>query len=175
MSADALKGRPVDKRVEQPIYFTKSPQTPLESDATVALWPETESDHHEMERVDIIGQPRFRVPEDRAHERVCGYACGRDMTRRDFENVGWILAETERQAAAKSAIHAAVPKRKRISLERGAAMPPRAAPSLTLPPNGRTPLFARLFRRARCIHWADNGIEGSFRPRPAIRRRRGTM
>ena len=34
-------GRPVDKSVERPFYFTKSPSTLVESGATVAYPPET--------------------------------------------------------------------------------------------------------------------------------------
>src|SRR2546421_12600405 len=60
-------GRPVDKRVERPFYFTKSPQTLVESGATVAYPPAAADYHHEMELVVAIGKPGFRVSEsDRA-------------------------------------------------------------------------------------------------------------
>ncbi len=78
-------GRPVDKSVEKPFYFTKSPQTLVESGATVAYPSETSNFHHELELVLVIGKPGFRVPQDRAHELVYGYACGLDMTRRDLQ------------------------------------------------------------------------------------------
>ena len=78
-------GKPVDKNVERPFYFTKSPSTLVESGATVAYPSETTSFHHEMELVLAIGKPGFRVPADRAHELVYGYACGLDMTRRDLQ------------------------------------------------------------------------------------------
>lgn len=78
-------GKPVDKSAERPFYFTKSPQTLVESGATVAYPSETTNFHHEMELVLVIGQAGFRVPQERAHELVYGYACGLDMTRRDLQ------------------------------------------------------------------------------------------
>lgn len=78
-------GKPVDKSAERPFYFTKSPQTLVESGATVAYPSETTNFHHEMELVLVIGKEGFRVPQERAHELVYGYACGLDMTRRDLQ------------------------------------------------------------------------------------------
>jgi fumarylpyruvate hydrolase len=78
-------GRPVDKRVERPFYFTKSPQTLVESGATVAYPPETANYHHEMELVVVIGRPGFRVSVGDAAALIHGYACGLDMTRRDLQ------------------------------------------------------------------------------------------
>ena len=54
-------GRPVDKSVERPFYFTKSPQTLVESGATVAYPSETKDFQHEMELVVVIGRPGLRV------------------------------------------------------------------------------------------------------------------
>jgi fumarylpyruvate hydrolase len=84
--AHALEmGRPVDKGAERPFYFTKSPQTLVESGGTVAYPPETASFHHEMELVLVIGRPGFRVSPAEAASLVYGYACGLDMTRRDLQ------------------------------------------------------------------------------------------
>ena len=80
-------GRPVDKSVEQAFYFTKSPQTLVESGATVAYPPRTANYHYEMELVLAIGKSGFRVSEDQAHELIYGYAAGLDMTRRDLQLV----------------------------------------------------------------------------------------
>jgi fumarylpyruvate hydrolase len=80
-------GRPVDKSVEQAFYFTKSPQTLVESGATVPYPPATRNYHFEMELVLAIGKPGFRVSEANAHELVYGYAAGLDMTRRDLQLV----------------------------------------------------------------------------------------
>mgnify|MGYP000443923629 CR=1 FL=1 len=79
-------GRPVDKAVEVPFYFTKAPSTLVESGATVAYPPGTQNYHHEMELVLAIGAPGFRVSEADAPRLVYGYACGLDMTRRDLQN-----------------------------------------------------------------------------------------
>jgi fumarylpyruvate hydrolase len=80
-------GRPVDKSVERAFYFTKSRDTLVESGATVAYPPETKNYHFEMELVLAIGQPGFRVPQEKAHELIYGYATGLDMTRRDLQLV----------------------------------------------------------------------------------------
>ncbi|CAH2600716.1 Fumarylpyruvate hydrolase [Rhodovastum atsumiense] len=78
-------GRPVDKSVERPFYFTKSPQTIVESGAITPLPPQTTDFQHEMELVVVIGRSGFRVPPQDAHALVYGYACGLDMTRRDLQ------------------------------------------------------------------------------------------
>ncbi|MBQ0945538.1 fumarylacetoacetate hydrolase family protein [Ideonella sp. 4Y16] len=80
-------GKPVDKSVERPFYFTKSPSTLVESGSEVPYPSETKNFHHEMELVLAIGQAGFRVPAEQAHELVYGYACGLDMTRRDLQLV----------------------------------------------------------------------------------------
>jgi fumarylpyruvate hydrolase len=80
-------GKPVDKTAERPFYFTKSPQTLVDSGATVPYPSETKNFHHEMELVLVIGKPGFRVAPEAAHELVYGYACGLDMTRRDLQLV----------------------------------------------------------------------------------------
>ncbi len=80
-------GRPVDKSVEVPFYFTKSPSTLVGSGATVAYPPGTKNYHHEMELVVVIGRPGFRVAEADAAGLIYGYACGLDMTRRDLQLV----------------------------------------------------------------------------------------
>ena len=80
-------GRPVDKSVEQAFYFTKSPQTLVESGATVPYPPRTNNYHFEMELVLAVGKSGFRVSEKDAHELVYGYAAGLDMTRRDLQLV----------------------------------------------------------------------------------------
>ena len=80
-------GKPVDKASAKLFYFTKSPQTLVDSGATVAYPPETSNFHHEMELVVAIGKAGFRVTPADAHELVYGYACGLDMTRRDLQLV----------------------------------------------------------------------------------------
>lgn len=80
-------GKPVDKSVERPFYFTKAPQTLVDSGATVAYPPETKNYHFEMEMVVAIGKAGFRVSQENAHEVIYGYAAGLDMTRRDLQLV----------------------------------------------------------------------------------------
>jgi fumarylpyruvate hydrolase len=78
-------GRPVDKSVEAPFYFTKSPSTLVESGRTMPYPPQTHDYQHEMELVVVLGAPGFRVAEVDAAELIYGYACGLDMTRRDLQ------------------------------------------------------------------------------------------
>ncbi|MBT9551360.1 MAG: fumarylacetoacetate hydrolase family protein [Hydrogenophaga sp.] len=80
-------GKPVDKSAERPFYFTKSPQTLVQSGATVAYPPGTSNYHFEMELVLAIGKAGFRVKAEDAHRVIYGYAAGLDMTRRDLQLV----------------------------------------------------------------------------------------
>ena len=103
-------GRPVDKSVEVPFYFTKSPSTLVESGATVAYPPGTKNYHHEMELVLAIGAPGFRVSQADAPALIYGYACGLDMTRRDLQLVArekgrpWDLGKDVEQSSVVSEI-----------------------------------------------------------------------
>ena len=103
-------GRPVDKSVEVPFYFTKAPSTLVESGATVAYPPGTHNYHHEMELVLAIGGSGFRVSEADAHRLIYGYACGLDMTRRDLQLVArdkgrpWDLGKDVEQSSVVSEI-----------------------------------------------------------------------
>ena len=111
-------GRPVDKAAERPFYFTKSPQTLVESGATVPYPPGTSNYHHEMELVVAIGRPGFRVDESAAAALVFGYACGLDMTRRDLQLAArdkgrpWDLGKDVEQSSVVSEI---VPNREVVS------------------------------------------------------------
>jgi fumarylpyruvate hydrolase len=103
-------GRPVDKSAEVPFYFTKSPDTLVESGATVAYPPGTSNYHHEMELVVVIGKPGFRVRRADAGSIVYGYACGLDMTRRDLQLVArdkgrpWDLGKDIEQGSVVSEV-----------------------------------------------------------------------
>jgi fumarylpyruvate hydrolase len=103
-------GRPVDKSIEVPFYFTKSPSTLVQSGATVAYPPGTQSYHYEMELVLAIGAPGFRVTEADAPALIYGYACGLDMTRRDLQLVArekgrpWDLGKDIEQGSVVSEI-----------------------------------------------------------------------
>ena len=103
-------GRPVDKSVEVPFYFTKSPSTLVESGATVAYPPGTQNYHYEMELVLAIGAPGFRVAREDAAQLIYGYACGLDMTRRDLQLVArdkgrpWDLGKDVEESSVVSEI-----------------------------------------------------------------------
>ena len=103
-------GRPVDKSVEVPFYFTKAPSTLVESGATVAYPPQTKDYQFEMELVVAIGSPGFRVSEAEASKLIWGYACGLDMTRRDLQLVArekgrpWDLGKDVEQSSVVSEI-----------------------------------------------------------------------
>lgn len=103
-------GKPVDKSVEAPFYFTKSPSTLVESGATVAYPSETKNYHHEMELVLVIGTAGFRVNRADASKLIYGYACGLDMTRRDLQLVArdkgrpWDLGKDVEQSSVVAEI-----------------------------------------------------------------------
>lgn len=103
-------GKPVDKSVERPFYFTKSIASLTPSGATVPYPSETSNYHFEMELVVAIGRAGFRVPAARAHELVFGYAAGLDMTRRDLQLVArdkgrpWDLGKDIEQGSVCSEI-----------------------------------------------------------------------
>ncbi len=78
-------GKPVDKSVERPFYFTKSPSSLVISGATAPYPPATTNYHFEMELVVAIGKAGFRVKQEDAHQHIGGYAAGLDMTRRDLQ------------------------------------------------------------------------------------------
>ena len=103
-------GRPVDKSVEVPFYFTKAPGTLVESGATVPYPPETRNYHFEMELVVAIGKPGFQVSQADAASLVYGYACGLDMTRRDLQLIArekgrpWDLGKDVEESSVVSEI-----------------------------------------------------------------------
>jgi len=103
-------GRPVDKSAELPFYFTKSPDTLVESGASVAYPPGTKNYQFEMELVLAIGAPGFRVAPADAAQLVYGYACGLDMTRRDLQLVArdkgrpWDLGKDVEQSSVVSPV-----------------------------------------------------------------------
>lgn len=103
-------GRPADKSVERPFYFTKTPQTLTASGTTVAYPPGTGNYHFEMEMVVAIGKAGFRVKAEDTYTLVYGYAAGLDMTRRDLQLVArdkgrpWDLGKDVEQSSVCSKI-----------------------------------------------------------------------
>ena len=103
-------GKPVDKSVERPFYFTKAPQTLTHSGTTVVYPPETNNFHFEMELVVAIGKAGFRIAQQDAHQHIYGYGAGLDMTRRDLQLVArdkgrpWDLGKDVEQSSVFSDI-----------------------------------------------------------------------
>jgi fumarylpyruvate hydrolase len=106
----AEMGRPVDKATSAPFYFTKSPQTLVESGATVPYPAATQDFQHEMELVVVIGATGFQVSAADALKLIYGYACGLDMTRRDLQLAAreqgrpWDLGKDVEQSSVVSPI-----------------------------------------------------------------------
>jgi fumarylpyruvate hydrolase len=90
---------------EAPFYFTKAAEHYAPSGSRVPYALGTSNYHYEMELVAVLGAPAFRVPADRAHECVFGYACGLDMTRRDLQQAAkdksrpWDIGKDVEQSA----------------------------------------------------------------------------
>src|SRR6476469_7225245 len=95
---------------EAPFYFTKAAEHHVPSGSTAPYPPGTNNYHYELELVVVIGVEAFRVPADRALERVFGYACGLDMPRRDLQFAAreqrrpWDLGKDVEQSAVLSEI-----------------------------------------------------------------------
>jgi fumarylpyruvate hydrolase len=106
----AEMGRPVDKSVEVPFFFTKSPDSLVQSGATVAYPPGAKNYHYEIELVLVVGKAGFRVRQAEAAAVICGYACGLDMTRRDLQLVArhkgrpWDLGKDIEQGSVVSEV-----------------------------------------------------------------------
>ena len=72
---------------EAPFYFTKSAEHYVPSGSTVPYPLATGNCHYEMELVAVLGATAFRVTASQALDRVFGYTCGLDMTRRDLQYI----------------------------------------------------------------------------------------
>ena len=70
---------------DPPFYFTKPADACVLSGATTAYPPMTTNLHYEMELVIALGTPAFNVPVGHAMDKIYGFACGLDMTRRDLQ------------------------------------------------------------------------------------------
>src|SRR5215211_383649 len=95
---------------EAPFYFTKAAEHYVPSGSTVPYPPGTDNYHYELELVAVVGAAAFRVAADRALDRVFGYACGLDMTRRDLQFAArelrrpWDLGKDVEQSAVMSEV-----------------------------------------------------------------------
>ncbi len=96
---------------EPPFFFTKPADALVPNGAKVAYPPLTKDLHHEIELVVAIGREAFEIGQDRALERVYGYAVGIDLTRRDLQaeakQLGrpWDVGKAFDQSAPCGAVH----------------------------------------------------------------------
>ena len=74
---------------EPPVYFTKFADALVNADpadrTSVPYPPETTNYHFGVELVVALGRPGFRLSPAQAANRIWGYGCGLDMTRRDLQ------------------------------------------------------------------------------------------
>ena len=97
--ADHVREMGGDAARSEPIFFTKSSTTIVQSGATIAYPPNTSDMHHEVELVAAFGP-----------DGVYGYAVGIDLTRRDVQSRAkkagqpWDRAKNFQQSAPCSAI-----------------------------------------------------------------------
>jgi len=93
-----------DVERSEPIFFTKSAETIVQSGADIPFPPNTNNLHHEVELVAAIG------PGKKGGIEVFGYGVGIDMTRRDIQAKAkasghpWSRAKNFGQAAPCSAL-----------------------------------------------------------------------
>lgn len=99
-----------DSAKEPPFFFTKHPDSLLESGLDMPYPPATSDLHHEIELVVALHKGGANIPTLAALDHVFGYAVGLDMTRRDLQAVAkkkghpWCTAKAFDHAAPISAI-----------------------------------------------------------------------
>lgn len=81
----AEMGAEVDR--EAPWYFNKSAHALCMSGSEIAMPPETQNCHYEMEFVVALGREAKSVAKDEAMDCAFGYASGIDLTRRDLQAI----------------------------------------------------------------------------------------
>lgn len=95
---------------EEPFYFTKSAEAVVADGSTIPYACGTSNYHYEFELVVVIGKPAFRCPKEEALDKIYGYACGLDMTRRDLQlsrrakQLPWDLGKDVENSAPISAV-----------------------------------------------------------------------
>ena len=75
-------GRP---KADHPALFTRFADTLVGHGRPILCPPVSTALDYEGEVAVIIGRPGYRVPADRAHELVAGFACFNDATLRDWQ------------------------------------------------------------------------------------------
>jgi 2-keto-4-pentenoate hydratase/2-oxohepta-3-ene-1,7-dioic acid hydratase in catechol pathway len=83
---------------DEPVVFNKFPTCLRGPGAAIELPPESFEVDYEAELVVFIGRPARRVPQDQARAHVAGYACGHDVSARDWQKnkpgKQWLLGKS---------------------------------------------------------------------------------
>ncbi|HRK70118.1 MAG TPA: fumarylacetoacetate hydrolase family protein [Micropepsaceae bacterium] len=81
---------------KEQVWFTKLPTSVNAPFAPVQMPKASNALDYEAELVAVIGKRCKHVPKERAHEVVFGYACGNDVTARDwqFKTPQWVLGKS---------------------------------------------------------------------------------
>lgn len=81
---------------KEQVWFAKLPTSVNAPFAPVQMPKASNALDYEAELVAVIGKRCKHVPKERAHEAVFGYACGNDVTARDwqFKTPQWVLGKS---------------------------------------------------------------------------------
>lgn len=83
---------------EEPVIFCKFPTALCGPEAPIELPPESNEVDYEAELVVVIGKRARRVTREEAREHVAGYACGHDVSARDWQKhkpgKQWLLGKS---------------------------------------------------------------------------------
>lgn len=83
---------------DEPVIFNKFPTCLRGPGAEIELPPESSEVDYEAELVVVIGRLARRVSRDRALDHVAGYACGHDVSARDWQKgkpgKQWLLGKS---------------------------------------------------------------------------------
>lgn len=83
---------------EEPVIFCKFPTALVGPEQPIELPPESIQVDYEAELVVIIGRKARRVTRDRAWDYIAGYACGHDVSARDWQKhkpgKQWLLGKS---------------------------------------------------------------------------------
>lgn len=83
---------------EEPVIFCKFPSTLRGHEDPIVLPPESEQVDYEAELVVVLGKLASRVSRENALEHVAGYACGHDVSARDWQKgkpgKQWLLGKS---------------------------------------------------------------------------------
>jgi 2-keto-4-pentenoate hydratase/2-oxohepta-3-ene-1,7-dioic acid hydratase in catechol pathway len=83
---------------DEPVIFCKFPTSLLAPEAPIELPPESNQVDYEGELVVVIGRRARRLTRDEAWEHIAGYACGHDVSARDWQKnkpgKQWLLGKS---------------------------------------------------------------------------------